>query len=49
MIGSALIALGLLYSAIPGRLGRNRGTHGPFKVSDLIATGLDPARHGWDK
>ena len=21
----------------------------PFKVSDLIATGLDPARHGWDK
>ena len=23
--------------------------HGAFQVSDLIATGLDPARHGWDQ
>ena len=49
MIGSALIALGLLYSAIPGGWHEIVERHGPFKVSDLIATGLDPARHGWDK
>ena len=49
MIGSALIALGLLYSAIPGGWHEIVERHGPFKVSDLIATGLDPAKHGWDK
>src|SRR5881275_1965091 len=49
MIGSALIALGLLYSAIPGGWQEIVERHGPFKVSDLIATGLDPARHGWGK
>ena len=49
MIGSALIALGLLYSAIPGGWNEIVQRHGPFQVSDLIATGLDPARHGWDK
>jgi SSS family solute:Na+ symporter len=49
MIGSALIALGLLYSAIPGGWDEIVQRHGPFQVSDLIATGLDPARHGWDK
>ena len=49
MIGSALIALGLLYSAIPGGWHEIVERHGPFKVSDLIATGLDPARHGWAK
>ncbi len=49
MIGSALIALGLLYSAIPGGWQEIVERHGPFKVSDLIATGLDPARHGWDQ
>jgi solute:Na+ symporter, SSS family len=49
MIGSALIALGLLYSAIPGGWNEIVERHGPFQVSDLFATGLDPARHGWDK
>src|SRR3954451_2336171 len=49
MIGSALIALGLLYSAIPGGWDEIVQRHGPFRVSDLIATGLDPARHGWDQ
>jgi solute:Na+ symporter, SSS family len=49
MIGSALIALGLLYSAIPGGWHEIVERRGPFKVSDLIATGLDPARHGWDQ
>ena len=49
MIGSALIALGLLYSAIPGGWDEIVQRHGPFKASDLFATGLDPARHGWDQ
>jgi SSS family transporter len=49
MIGSALIALGLLYSAIPGGWKEIVERHGPFQVSDLIATGLDPARTGWDQ
>src|SRR6188508_3167993 len=49
MIGSALIALGLLYSAIPGGWDEIVARHGPFKASDLIATGLDPARTGWDQ
>jgi solute:Na+ symporter, SSS family len=49
MIGSALIALGLLYSAIPGGWHEIVQRRGPFKLSDLIATGLDPARHGWDQ
>src|SRR6476660_2711812 len=49
MIGSALIALGLLYSAIPGGWNEIVERHGAFQVSDLFATGLDPARHGWDK
>ncbi len=49
MIGSALIALGLLYSAIPGGWHEIVERHGAFQVSDLFATGLDPARHGWDK
>jgi SSS family transporter len=49
MIGSALIALGLLYSAIPGGWSEIVQRHGPFHVSDLIATGLDPAKSGWDK
>src|SRR6266705_3009830 len=39
MIGSALAALGLLYSAIPGG----------FHLSDFITTGLNPAKTGWDK
>src|SRR6266849_5769664 len=49
MIGSALVALGLLYSAIPGGWHEIVQRHGPFQVSDLIATGLDPAKHGWDQ
>ena len=49
MIGSALIALGLLYSAIPGGWEEIVQRRGAFQVSDLFATGLDPARHGWDK
>src|SRR3954471_6538976 len=49
MIGSALIALGLLYSAIPGGWDEIVQRHGPFHASDLIATGLDPAKSGWDK
>src|SRR3954471_16899919 len=49
MIGSALIALGLLYSAIPGGWDEIVQRHGPFHVSDLIATGLDPAKSGWDQ
>ena len=49
MIGSALIALGLLYSAIPGGWNEIVERHGAFQISDLFATGLDPARHGWDK
>src|SRR5947209_4206660 len=49
MIGSALVALGLLYSAIPGGWHEIAQRHGGFHLSDLIATGLDPARHGWDR
>ena len=47
MIGSALIALGLLYSAIPGGWNEIVQRHGPFQISDLFATGLDPAQTGW--
>ncbi len=49
MIGSALIALGLLYFAIPGGWREIVQRHGAFQVSDLITTGLDPAKHGWDQ
>src|SRR3954452_18653435 len=49
MIGSALIALALLYFAIPGGWHEIVQSHGAFQVSDLITTGLDPAKHGWDK
>jgi SSS family transporter len=49
MIGSALIALGLLYFSIPGGWNEIVQRHGDFHISDLIATGLDPARSGWDK
>src|SRR3954468_6692059 len=49
MIGSALIALGLLYSAIPGGWNEIVQRHGGFHLSDLITTGLDPAKSGWDK
>src|SRR6266545_109836 len=49
MIGSALIAVGLLYSAIPGGWNESVQRHGGFGVSDFFTTGLDPAKHGWDK
>src|SRR3954453_24170506 len=49
MMGSALIALGLLYSAIPGGWQEIVDRHGGFSVSDFITTGLDPAKHGWEK
>ena len=49
MIGSALIALGLLYFAIPGGFHQIVQSHGGFGVSDFFTTGLDPAKHGWAK
>src|SRR5947207_15155752 len=49
MIGSALTALGLLYSAIPGGWHKIAELHGGFHFSDVITTGLDPAKNGWDK
>src|SRR6266700_195533 len=49
MIGSALVALGLLYSAIPGGWNEIVQRHGGFSVSDFFTTGLDHAKHGWEK
>ena len=49
MIGSALIAVGLLYSAIPGGWNEIVQRHGGFHVSDFITSGLNPAKSGWDK
>src|SRR5881398_1211810 len=49
MIGSALIALVLLYSAIPGGWNEIVQRHGGFSVHDFVTTGLDPAKHGWEK
>src|SRR6266478_5060276 len=49
MIGSALIALWLLYFAIPGGFHQIVQSHGGFGISDFFTTGLDPAKHGWSK
>src|SRR5246127_487416 len=49
MIGSALTALGLLYFAIPGGWHKIAELHGGFHFSDFIATGLNPAKSGWDR
>src|SRR2546429_7696912 len=49
MMGSALVALGILYSAIPGGWQEIVDRHGGFSVSDFITTGLGPAKHGWGK
>ena len=49
MIGSALTALGLLYSAIPGGWSEIVQRHGGFGISDFLTTGLDPAKTGWEK
>src|SRR6201984_70081 len=49
MIGSALIAVGLLYHGIPGGWSDIVQRHGAFGISDFFTTGLNPAKHGWDK
>src|ERR1700759_2819615 len=49
MIGSAVLAVGLLYFAIPGGWHEIVERRGAFHFSDLITTGLDPAKHGWEK
>src|SRR5947208_3682065 len=49
MIASALIAVGLLYSQIPGGWNEIVQRHGGFGVSDFFTTVLDPAKHCWDK
>src|SRR4051794_12923513 len=49
MMGSALIAVGLLYSQIPGGWNEIVQRHGSFGISDFVATGLDPAKNGWEK
>src|SRR6266404_4309541 len=49
MIGSALVALGLLYSAIPGGWNEIVARHGGFGISDFLSTGLNPAKNGWEK
>jgi SSS family transporter len=49
MIGSALIALGLLYSSIPGGWSEIVARNGAPTVGGFLATGLDPARTGWDQ
>src|SRR2546423_5477885 len=45
MMGSALIALGLLYFAIPGGWTEIVHRHGGFHFSDFIPTGVDPTKH----
>jgi solute:Na+ symporter, SSS family len=49
MIGSALTAVGLLYSQIPGGWNEIVQRHGGFGLSDFLTTGLDPTKHGWEK
>src|SRR5437773_2638756 len=49
MIDSALVAVGLLYSAIPGGWHEIVQRHGGFGISDFLSTGLDPAKNGWEK
>src|ERR1700745_1393642 len=49
MIGSALTAVGLLSSQIPGVWDEVVQRHGGFGISDFFTTGLNPAKHGWDK
>src|ERR1700746_797442 len=49
MIGSALTALALLYFSIPGGWHKISELHGGFHFSDIITSGLDPAKSGWDK
>ena len=49
MIGTALIAVGLLYFSIPGGWHEIVQRQGGFHISDFIITGLNPAKTGWDK
>jgi SSS family solute:Na+ symporter len=49
MIGSALVALSLLYFSIPGGWHEIVQRQGGFHFSDFVTTGLDPAKSGWDK
>jgi SSS family transporter len=49
MMGSALIALGLLYWSIPGGWSEIVERNGSVNLSGFLATGLDPARTGWDQ
>src|SRR4029077_6345993 len=49
MMGSALVALGLLYWSIPGGWSEIVARNGTPTVSGFLATGLDPARTGWDQ
>src|SRR3954466_11910847 len=49
MIGSALAAVALLYSAIPGGWQEIAARKGGFHLSDFITTGLNPGDHGWAK
>ena len=49
MIGSAVTALALLYFSIPGGWHKISELHGGFHFSDIITSGLDPAKSGWDK
>src|SRR5213596_3150524 len=46
MIGSAVIAVGILYFSIPGGWHEIVQRHGGFHVSDFITTGLSPAQTG---
>ena len=50
MMGSALVALGILYYSIPGGWQTVRDLLPARTTAGLFFdTGLDPARHGWDK
>jgi Na+/proline symporter len=49
MFGSALVAVGLLYFSIPGGWNEIVARTGGFHFHDFISTGLDPAKHGWQK
>src|SRR5450432_3720064 len=49
MMGSALVALILLYVSIPGGWAKISALHGGFHFSDLISTGLNPKLNGWQK
>ncbi|MGI8819716.1 MAG: sodium:solute symporter [Chthoniobacterales bacterium] len=49
MMGSALVALGLLYWSIPGGWSEIVARNGAPKISGFLATGLDPAKTGWNQ